>query len=173
MIQETNESDFVIDKFKELFIRNLVWEINVGVSQNNKARVVEYITTVGTGYKLHTLFTGIGLSDAMDNIVQYKEISEFVFSLTDRFLIELASYKKDDKCGITHLTEFILKGLAPFDVKIKQSLIPEEFRDIIIKSNEKLNEWIKSNSWLITVVMIYMVMPEIYQQLLDVAGDKK
>lgn len=169
MIQN-NDSIFLIEDFKELFIRNLVLELNVGVPPDSKSRVVDYITSVGTQYKLHTLFTNVGISEAVDQIFQYDEISTFVLSLTDRFLIEASSYDRKDVNGIDFLLSMIKKGIAPFYIQSKHCFIPDSLQDTLVKNKTQIIELLESNSWLITVVMIYLVLPIVYEKLTELTA---
>lgn len=116
-------------------------------------KIYEFLLFVNKTIKLHTLFTRAGLQNVLSNLNKDKDILSFIFDITESFrsyLIDINNPDIEDKF-IKEIAKKISFKVS--DDTLKNSLLPPEFNDNFV-SSEDIELLIKSNIWLLPVVLI-------------------
>lgn len=116
-------------------------------------KIYEFLLFVNKTIKLHTLFTRAGLQNVLSNLNKDKDILSFIFDITESFrsyLIDINNVDVEDKF-IKEIAKKISFKVS--DDALKNSLLPPEFNDNFV-SSEDIELLIKSNIWLLPVVLI-------------------
>lgn len=170
-IQPSNESSSFSD-YKTVFVKTLLEEFQHRVQQSEMEDVMRFILSVSTEYKLHTMFTPVGLQAVNDTVFLNTKVRDFILSLSDRFFIEIASDDGNNQ-NLQSLIQMIVNGLdfytktnlTTYDSKLTGSFsswckIPEEVKfNIVINGLENI---LRHNNWLIVTTMIMMCYPDLY-----------
>jgi hypothetical protein len=135
-------------------------ELNNRVTELEEAKVIEFLLHVGTEYKLHTLMTNLGIDQCVNEIFTNESIRDFILSLTDRFYIELSGEVNEE-----NMVTLISNGLVNNKFN-EHTRTPREFFDRI-HSDINIPALLGNNKWLVTVVMIFLVFPNLQLSVAD------
>lgn len=148
------DARFEMTSFKILFLSCINMELNNRVTELEEAEIIEFLLHVGTEYKLHTLMTNLGIDQCVNEIFTKERIRDFILSLTDRFYIELSGEDNEE-----HMITLISNGLI--NNKFNEfTRTPKEFFERI-HSDINIPALLSNNKWLVTVVMIFLVFPNL------------
>lgn len=151
---------FEMNSFKILFLSCINMELNTRVTEAEEAEIIEFLLHVGTEYKLHTLMTNLGIDQCVNEIFTKERIRDFILSLTDRFYIELSGEDNEERM-ITLISNGLLnKKFNEF------TRTPKEFFERI-HSDINIPALLSNNNWLVTVVMIFLVFPNLQLSIVD------
>lgn len=154
------DTRFEMNSFKILFLSCINMELNTRVTENEESDVIEFLLHVGTEYKLHTLMTNLGIDNCVNEIFTKERIRDFILSLTDRFYIELSGEDNEK-----HLLDLIANGLI--NKKFNEfTRMPKEFFERI-HSDINIPGLLSNNKWLVTIVMIFLVFPNLELTTVD------
>lgn len=154
------DTRFEMNSFKILFLSCINMELNNRVTELEEATVIEFLLHVGTEYKLHTLMTNLGIDQCVNEIFTNESIRDFILSLTDRFYIELSGEVNEE-----NMVTLISSGLVNNKFN-EHTRTPREFFDRI-HSDINIPALLSNNKWLVTIVMIFLVFPNLQLSVAD------
>lgn len=104
--------------------------------------------------------TNLGIDNCVNEIFTKERIRDFILSLTDRFYIELSGEDNEK-----HLLDLIANGLI--NKKFNEfTRMPKEFFERI-HSDINIPGLLSNNKWLVTIVMIFLVFPNLELTTVD------
>jgi hypothetical protein len=154
--------------FKEKFKVALTSELAHRTSEEEKVVIYEFLLTVAKKYKLHTLFTKIGIQNAVETVFESSIIRDFVLCTSDRFFIETSSSFEEDE-GIKSIINHISNGMSFYTIAkpvnketVTYCYVPDQVMDNVRSPN--LKKILENNHWLIVIAMILLTYPSLYEQ---------
>lgn len=154
--------------FKEKFKVALTSELAHRTTEEERVVIYEFLLTVSKKYKLHTLFTKIGIQNAVETVFESSAIRDFVLCVGDRFFIETSSSFEDND-GIKNIINHITNGMS-FYVTSKPATrgmasycyVPDQVLNNV--HSPDLKKILENNHWLIIVAMILLTYPYLYDE---------
>lgn len=153
--------------FKEKFNLALMSELSHRTTEEEKVVIYEFLFTVAKKYKLHTLFTNIGIQNAVETVFESSIIRDFVLCTGDRFFIETSSSFEEDE-SIKNIINHISNGMSFYTIakpvnkeNLNYCYVPDQVMDNVRSPN--LKKILENNHWLIVMAMILLTYPSLYE----------
>lgn len=143
---------FEMSTVSTVFIECFESEINK-LSLDDKLKVDTFLISYVTCSKLHTLFTAIGLKTITEQVFDNIVIRDFILCLTDQFKCITALSDLENR-SIEYSIGYGIGDASNLEEQL--ILTPSRIYNSIEKDGNLIYRVLCSNSWLVTLVLIYL-----------------
>ena len=143
---------FEMNTISTVFIECFESEINK-LSLDDKLKIDTFLISFVSSSKLHTLFTAIGLKTITEQVFDNIVIRDFILCLTDQFKCITALSDLESR-SIEYSIGYGIGDSSNLEEQL--ILTPNRIYNSIEKDGKLLYRVLCSNSWLVSLVMIYL-----------------
>ena len=125
--------------------------------------------------KLHTLFRQDSLVALVENVFMDTAKRDFVLTVTDRFFVMRSDVDLDYRSTLERRLARVAHGGGTTGKSVPL-LMPEAIHNSIpynLSNRNKLEELLKENSWLVTIMMLFLTYPKIREIISDMVEAAK
>lgn len=163
--------DLTLVNFKKILVPCISIELFARNDVKERALISDFLLSVVSSVKIHTLFTKKGLDDIAETIFNNVVVREFILSLTYTYMIEI-----DGGFNSLNAKEGLVYILSRHFDETIETLQQNKRSPYLLNQTKQVNEFLflnalnvsnvlKANSWLILVVLIHLSFQEVTEAI--------